>query len=55
MICFRLLELASHNNVLLLEKLKEQEEKGGKRTREAEEQVARFPQFSFIYLHHCFR
>ena len=37
----KLLELASNNNVLLLEKMKEREEEAGKKAREAEEQAKR--------------
>ena len=37
--CFRILELASQNNVLLLERLKEQGEEAVRRAREAEDQV----------------
>ena len=37
----KLLELASNNNVLLVERMKEREEDAGKKTREAEEQVKR--------------
>merc|ERR1719209_1851807 len=37
----KLLELASNNNVLLVEKMKEREEEAGKKARESEEQVKR--------------